>query len=77
MTSEAAPDYSPTPTVSSGGPAPYPEWITVEQCADILQISKVLVRKLVRQGTLPGRRFGRCLRIPRSAVVPPNFSTAV
>lgn len=71
MTSEPTPDFTPASAVSAGG-APYPEWITVEQCADILQISKVLVRKLVRQGTLPGRQFGRCLRIPRSAVLPPN-----
>jgi len=49
-------------------PAPPPgpvEWLTVQEAADVLRVSKMTVYRLCHEGSLGARRFGRSFRIPR------------
>jgi excisionase family DNA binding protein len=59
------------PVGSPGTDPEGPEWMRVEAVARLLDISVGLVYGLVRQGDLaPARKFGRILRIHRSALLP-------
>jgi excisionase family DNA binding protein len=42
--------------------------LTVEQAAELLQISKGLAYDLCREGKLPHVRLGRVIRVPRFAL---------
>ena len=48
------------------------QWYTVKDAARILEFSEMWIRKMLRDGKLKGRKFGREWRIPRSEVMPPN-----
>ena len=53
-----------------GHPGP-PEWgglMTVVEVAAALRVSRTTVYRLVHAGTLPGKRLGRSVRVPRHAV---------
>lgn len=39
------------------------DWITVDEVAIRLRVSRMTVYRLVRDGTLPAHRIGRALRI--------------
>ena len=39
---------------------------TVDEAADYLSLSQGMIHKLIDQGLLPARRFGRAVRIPWS-----------
>ena len=45
-------------------------WLTVPEAAKLLRIGDSLCWKLVHDQTLPSRKVGRLVRVPRSAVVP-------
>src|SRR3972149_8084386 len=45
-----------------------PEWMTVEQVANHLQVSRVTVWRWIRSGRLSGVRVGRVRRISRSSL---------
>lgn len=45
-----------------------PQFLSVEETAIYLAISKALVYEMVKRGDLRGVRFGRLLRIPRTAL---------
>lgn len=45
-----------------------PEWLTVEQAAEILDLHPKTIRRQLKNGDLPGRKFGRQFRIPASAL---------
>ena len=60
-----------------GGPKPIdrrtpfkdlPELVTVEELATFLAIGRTLAYELVRTGQVESRRFGRIIRIPKSAL---------
>jgi excisionase family DNA binding protein len=44
------------------------EWLTVQQVADHLQVSRVTVWRWIRSGRLSGIRVGRVRRIARSSL---------
>jgi len=44
------------------------EFLTVQQVADELKVSRGLIYKLMGTGELGYTKLGRCRRIPRSAV---------
>lgn len=46
-----------------------PEWITVNQAADILVVKPDRVRKLCRAGKLKTERFGRAWMVDRESVI--------
>ena len=39
---------------------------TVDEGADFLSLSRAMIHKLIAQGAVPARRFGRAVRIPWS-----------
>lgn len=46
-----------------------PNLLTIRQTAEVLNISKSMVYKLVRQEKLAAIHMGRCLRIKRGSVL--------
>lgn len=44
------------------------QFMTVSEVAAELRVSRATVYRLLHAGTLPGRRFGKNLRVPRDAV---------
>lgn len=50
-------------------PGELPAILTVEQVADLVQIAAPVVRKLARQGELPGRRVGGQWRFSRDQLL--------
>ena len=42
--------------------------LTVEECAELLRISRGLAYEMVRQGSLPSIRLGRRILVPRRAL---------
>jgi excisionase family DNA binding protein len=60
-----------TPGKSKMAPITYddlPELLTVAEAQRFLRISRGLIYDLVRRGELPSVRFGRLLRIPKTAL---------
>ncbi len=45
-------------------------WLTPKEAAEIIAASEITIRRQAYAGLLPSRKFGRCLRIPASAVMP-------
>jgi excisionase family DNA binding protein len=45
-------------------PTQMPGFATTAEAAEFLKVSKSLVNKLVAEGKVPARRYGRALRIP-------------
>ena len=45
-----------------------PEYLTVQEVADLLRVSSRLVYKLIAAGDLTHVRMGDVIRIPRSAI---------
>lgn len=43
-------------------------FMTVTEVAAELRVSRATVYRLLHAGALPGRRFGKTLRVPRDAV---------
>ncbi len=43
-------------------------WLTTEQVADVLHVSKQTVWKMIREGELPVRKVGRKYLIPAASV---------
>lgn len=41
------------------------EWLTIEQCAQEIQVSHMTIRRLIARGELTAHRFGRQWRINR------------
>jgi len=56
-------DHDPEP--EGGRPAGPEDVLTTEEAAALLRLHPQTVRRLVRQGTLPGRKLGRDLRFSR------------
>ena len=48
--------------------ADLPEFLSPQEFGAYLGLSRSLVYELLRRGEIPHRRFGRCIRIPRSAI---------
>ena len=46
-----------------------PPIVTVQQAAEVLQVSQNLIREFLRQGKLSGFLVGRLWRIPRTSLV--------
>lgn len=55
---------------------PHERWFRVDEVAKELRISETLVRRLIREGTIEHRRFGRIIRVPSSALGAPLPETA-
>lgn len=45
-----------------------PEFYTVRQLADLLQVTDITIYRMVRRGALPGHSIGRALRFRRADV---------
>jgi excisionase family DNA binding protein len=48
----------------------HPEWMTVDEIAAAMRVARRTVYLMIRRGELPTKRFGRLLRVHRSAVLP-------
>ncbi|MEO0260575.1 MAG: helix-turn-helix domain-containing protein [candidate division WOR-3 bacterium] len=46
-----------------------PEFLTVEEVAELLRVSTRTVQRLLKEGGLPGVRIGRQWRIPRAELL--------
>jgi excisionase family DNA binding protein len=57
--------------------AELPEFLTVEQFAVVAGIGRDLAYQLVKRGEVPSRRFGRLIRIPKSALLADSPAPAV
>jgi excisionase family DNA binding protein len=49
--------------------ADLPEFLRVDECADVLGVGRGLVYGMVKSGELPSVRFGRLVRVPRAGLV--------
>jgi excisionase family DNA binding protein len=49
-------------------------WVSPQEAADLLGLTRETVYRMVSRGDLAGKYFGRVLRIPRAAVVPEQAS---
>lgn len=61
--------------MESTKPAPVakPEqWLTVQQVADLLQVTPLTVRNRIKSGEMPYRKVGRVYRIPAAVVTAPE-----
>lgn len=47
----------------------YPDILTAEQLAEILQMSTTHVYNLANKGELPCRKFGRCIRFSKKEIM--------
>jgi excisionase family DNA binding protein len=43
-------------------------YLTVEEVADVMRVSKMTVYRLLHSGELPGVRVGRSFRVPQDAL---------
>lgn len=41
----------------------WPKFLTVEEIADVMRVSKMTVYRLIHEGELEGKRIGRCFRV--------------
>jgi len=46
-----------------------PAVLTADEAADVLRVSRWAVYEAIKRGELRAVRLGRCLRVPRAAVV--------
>jgi excisionase family DNA binding protein len=46
-----------------------PEYLTPEECRTYLALSRNGIYDLLRRGEIPHRRFGRIIRIPKTALL--------
>lgn len=51
-----------------------PKLLTAQEAAQLLRLSEATVRRLIRQGKLPGTRIGRDYRIPRAQLIKSLYS---
>ena len=54
---------SPTARPVHKSQRPAPEFLTVEQIADQLAVSRMTIYRLVERGELPAHRIGRSIRV--------------
>jgi excisionase family DNA binding protein len=47
-----------------------PEWLTPEELQAYLNVSRNTSYELLRSGAVPSQKFGRLIRVPRSALAP-------
>ena len=47
-----------------------PEWLTPEEVQVHLNLSRSAVYELIRESKLPSKKFGRLIRVPRTALAP-------
>jgi excisionase family DNA binding protein len=47
-----------------------PEWLTPEEVQSYLDVSRNTVYSLLKEGAIPSQRWGRLIRVPRSALAP-------
>ncbi len=45
-----------------------PRYLTVEEVADVMRVSKMTVYRLLHSGEMPGVRVGRSFRVPQDAL---------
>ena len=45
-----------------------PRYLTVEEVAGVMRVSKMTVYRLLHSGDLPGVRVGRSFRVPQDAL---------
>ena len=45
-----------------------PRYLTVEEVAGVMRVSKMTVYRLLHSGELPGVRVGRSFRVPQDAL---------
>ena len=48
---------------------PEPQFLTVDEVAELLRVSSRTVQRLLAEGKLPGVRIGRQWRIPRAELL--------
>jgi excisionase family DNA binding protein len=49
-----------------------PEWLSVEEFMALWDCSRTAAYDLVRQQKIPSQRYGNLIRIPKTAVRPPE-----
>lgn len=60
-----------TPQVTRSTPySALPEWLTADDVAAYLGISRNATYEYLRRGDIPSRRIGRVIRVPRAALQP-------
>lgn len=47
----------------------YPDVLTADQLAEILQMSTAHVYNLAKQGSIPCRKFGKCVRFSKKEIM--------
>lgn len=50
-------------------PEELPQWLTVAEFRNFFNLGRSQAYDLIRQGSVPHRKFGRIVRIPREAIV--------
>jgi excisionase family DNA binding protein len=51
---------------------PNEEWLKTEEARRILRLGRNRFYECIADGSIPSRRFGRAIRVHRSAVIPPK-----
>jgi excisionase family DNA binding protein len=49
-----------------------PEFMTVEDCRIYLGVGRATIYELLRRGEMPSVKFGRLIRVPKTAFEPPR-----
>jgi excisionase family DNA binding protein len=49
--------FSPTPPLLGGGGPAYPVFLTMDQAAELIHVSKQTIRRRIRSGELPAKRL--------------------
>lgn len=47
-----------------------PDWLTPREARVLLRVSRTSLYSMIRDGSLPHRRFGRLIRLPKEALRP-------
>ena len=53
-----------------------PEYLTPEEFSEVIHVSRTTMYELLRRNEIPHRRFGRTIRIPKTALRLQDTQTA-
>jgi excisionase family DNA binding protein len=49
------------------------EWLKVDEARKILRLGRNRFYESIADGTIPSKRFGRAIRVHKSAIIPDNL----
>lgn len=65
----ARPPKSARPALDITDAATWPEFMTAEEVAEVLRISGIAARALIRNGEIAGQKVGTAYRVPKSSLM--------